>query len=610
MMLQTGDLEKLKHSSIMIVDDEPINVDVVQAFLEEDGYTEFVTVEDSREVLEALEKKAPDLLLLDLMMPHISGFEILQLIRSQNKFKFLPVIILTAATDTANKLRALELGATDFLAKPLDQSELSLRVRNTLAAKAYQDQLAYYDPITRLPNRQLFQEELSWALENNRRDHDQVALLNIEIDSFASVKDTVGVDAGDQALQVIAQRIEKVVRNSDIAGVVRIDGNVKSRVFHFGSYVFAVLLSRIADAESVAPVADRILEEIKLPIKIGIRELGFTASIGIASYPNDSHEATDLMRLASRAMDYVKQRGGNQLQFSSSAISSMYEKHIKLETDLRRALKNQEFLLYYQPQLDLISGVVTGAEALLRWDSPEGFIPPNDFIPLAEKTGLILPIGEWALTEACRQLKEWQQLEKGPLQLSCNIFVKHLSDDQFIHKVKNIIVASGIDPQFLTLELTESVLIEDVEEKIELLAQLKELGIKLSIDDFGTGYSSFSYLRKLPIDELKIDRSFVKEITTHSASRAIVSTIVYLARNLNLLTVAEGIEQLEELTFMRKHGCKLFQGFYYSPAVPNAQFLSLLEDSQVPRAAAVFTTAAARCDRSSEGNYPRSVAAR
>ena len=581
MMSQTGDLEKLKHSSIMIVDDEPINIDVVQAFLEEDGYTEFVTVEDSREVLETLEKKAPDLLLLDLMMPHISGFEILQLIRSQDKFKFLPVIILTAATDTANKLQALELGATDFLAKPLDQSELSLRVRNTLAAKAYQDQLAYYDPITRLPNRQLFQEELSWALENNRRDHEQVVLLSIEIDSFASVKDTVGVDAGDQALRVIAQRIEWVVRNSDIVGVVGMEANVKLRLFHFGSYVFAVLLSHIANAESAAPVADRILEEIKLPIKIGARELGFTASIGIASYPNDSHEATDLMRLASRAMDYVKQRGGNQLQFSSSAISSMYEKHMKLETDLRRALKNQEFLLYYQPQLDLISGVVTGAEALLRWDSPEGFIPPNDFIPLAEKTGLILPIGEWALTEACRQLKEWQQLEKGPLHLSCNISVKHLSDDQFISKVKNIIDASGIDPQFLTLELIESVMIEDVEEKIELLNQLKALGVKLSIDDFGTGYSSFSYLRKLPIDELKIDRSFVMEITTHPASRAIVSTIVYLARNLNLLTVAEGIEKPEELEFMRKHGCELFQGFYYSPAVPNDQFLNLLEDSQV-----------------------------
>ncbi len=606
MMSQTGDLVKLKHSSIMIVDDEPINIDVVQAFLEEDGYTDFVTVEDSRKVLETLEQKAPDLLLLDLMMPHISGFEILQLIRSQDKFKFLPVIILTAATDTANKLRALELGATDFLAKPLDQSELSLRVRNTLAAKAYQDQLAYYDPITRLPNRQLFQEELSWALENNNHYHEQVVLLSIEIDSFASVKDTVGVDAGDRALQVIAQRIELVVRNSDIIGDAGIAANVKLRLFHFGSYAFAVLLSRIADAESAAPVADRILEEIRLPIKIGTRELGFTASIGIASYPNDSHEATDLMRLASRAMDYVKQRGGNQLQFSSSAISSMYEKHMKLETDLRQALKNQEFLLYYQPQIDLDSGVVTGAEALLRWDSPEGFIPPNDFIPLAEKTGLILPIGEWALTEACRQLKEWQQLEIGPLYLSCNISVKHLSDDQFIHKVKNIIDASGIDPQFLTLELTESVLIEDVEEKIELLVQLKELGVKLSIDDFGTGYSSFSYLRKLPIDELKIDRSFVMEITTHSASRAIVSTIVYLAKNLNLLTVAEGIEKLEELKFMRKHGCKLFQGFYCSPAVPNDQFLALLEDSQVQRA--VSTTA--RCDGDSEEDYSRPVAAR
>jgi EAL domain-containing protein (putative c-di-GMP-specific phosphodiesterase class I) len=254
----------------------------------------------------------------------------------------------------------------------------------------------------------------------------------------------------------------------------------------------------------------------------------------------------------------------------------MYEKRLKLETSLRRAIKNEDFKLYYQPKIDLSTGAVTGAEALIRWETPEGFIPPVEFIPLAEETGLIIPLGEWILTEACRQLREWQQMDIPALNLSCNLSIKQFSDKNFLEKVKKIIIASGINPNFLTLELTESILIDNIEEKIETLIGLKLLGINLSIDDFGTGYSSFNYLRKLPVDELKIDRSFVMEIKDHPKSRSIISSILYLAQSLNLTTVAEGIEEPEELKFMQSQGCKSYQGFIFSRAVPNKQFLELL----------------------------------
>jgi len=566
----------LAGATIMIVDDEPFNIEVVRAFLEEDGYHNFVTVSDSTHAMQVLEAKRPDLLLLDLMMPKVSGFEVLAAVRAHPKYKYLPVIILTASTDPENKIQALELGATDFLAKPLDPCELGLRVRNTLGAKAYQDQLAYFDPLTNLPNRYVFLDDLTRSLHAAQRHDDQLALLSIELDNFENINASMGMSAGDQVLCLVAQRIKEVSRNVDV--LVRAAGELaeEQTLFHLDGSVFSLMLDRIKNAENSAVVAGRVLSALAAPMLVEGREVFLTASIGIATFPDSGNEASSLLRLASSAKDYAKKLGGNSFQFSSREISEMYEKRLKIESSLRKALANEELVLYYQPKVNIQSGAIQGVEALLRWNSENGFVFPNDFIPLAEETGLIIPIGAWVLAEACSQLKEWHDRGESSLSMSVNLSVKQFADPNLLETVKRTIEESGIDPKFLTLELTESHIMGDIEPKIALLKSLKELGVKLSIDDFGTGYSSLSYLRRLPLDELKIDRSFIMEVIDHPETRAIVSTIIFLAKSLNLVTVAEGIEKQEELEFLQTLGCQQYQGYYFSRPVPSAELSKLL----------------------------------
>jgi diguanylate cyclase (GGDEF)-like protein len=483
---------------------------------------------------------------------------------------------LTASTETESKLKALDLGATDFLAKPLDQSELGLRVRNTLAAKAYQDQLVYYDGLTKLPNRHMFLEDLTWAIKTAKTHNDQLALLSIEVDNFDKVNDTIGLSAGDEVLRLVAHRIQKVTREYSAPDRFDAYKGPRMTVFHLDRGSFALLIDQLHSTNYSAVVANRIIKSLKPPMRIGGDDIYVTASIGIATTPPEDNHPTELLRLASSAKDYSKKLGGSSFQFSSDAINEMYEKRMRIETRLRKALKKNEFVLYYQPKVEIKTNVIRGVEALIRWESDQGLVSPGDFIPLAEETGLIVPIGEWALREACRQLKEWHRLTQKPISMSVNLSAKQFSSANFLSTVKKIISESRIDKRFLTLELTESLLLGDIEKKIKIMKNLKSMGLKLSIDDFGTGYSSLNYLRKLPIDELKIDRSFIMELSKSTVTRAIVATVVFLARNLKLSTVAEGIENKEELAFLRKIGCQQYQGFYFSRPVPPNELVELL----------------------------------
>lgn len=567
----------LKTARIMIVDDEPINIDVVQAFLEAEGYSDFVTVEDSCCAIEKLLETRPDLLLLDLMMPGISGFEILTELRKHERFQYLPVLILTAATDSKNKIMALDLGATDFLAKPLDPSELVLRVRNTLAAKAYQDQLAFYDRLTGLPNRQLFMEEFAWAVGSAGRYEGSLALLNIEIDSFDRFKDLIGISSSDQLLQTTADRINGSIRQGDLVGIA--DVAQGARLFRFDSTVFTVLLNHLPHAEAAAAVASRILEGLREPVEVEQHSLEITASIGIATCPEDGFDVQELLLLASSAKGFARKQGGDRIQYSSPSYSDQYEQRLDMEAKLRQAVTKDQLVLYYQPKVDVAEGTIVGAEALVRWQCDGRLIPPGEFIPLAEETGHIIAIGMWCLKRGCQQLKEWQNQGYHNLNLSINLSALQLKEQDLPQRIGAIMEQCGVDPESITLELTESLLIDDLEENILILKRLRALGVGISIDDFGTGYSSLSYLRQLPVDELKIDRSFIMETSTERVSRAIVSTIVHLAQSMRIKTVAEGVEEEQELKFIRQLQCDQFQGFLFSRPVPADQFCRLLQES-------------------------------
>ena len=573
----SGSTANLLQAKIMMVDDEPITMEVVQTFLEDSGYRQFVLVDDPCKALRILEEQRPDLLLLDLKMPEISGFEILQRLRADDRFRHLPVLILSSSSDNADKLQALDLGATDLLSKPVDPSELQLRVRNTLAAKAYQDQLAFYDPLTKLPNRYLFLERLEWALKRAKRHNDVLALLSIELDQFDKISDTLGLIAGDEMLRQLGQRIAGLVRGADLSGFFGTGEDSAANLFHFDGGVFALILRGLRRERDAARAAQQLLETIRQPLQISQTEIYVTASIGISTFPTERVKNIEMLQLASGARGYVKNRGGNAFKFSSRQINTKYQRRINLEARLRKALERDELVLHYQPKLDVAANTITGVEALLRWHIPErGLVPPCQFIPIAEETGLIGPIGEWVLTTACRQQEAWRQAGHPTLDMAVNLSPAQFQNGDLLAAFRKIIAKSGINPRRLILEVTEGVLMEDVDVKIDTMNRLRELGVRLAIDDFGTGYSSLSYLLRLPLDELKIDRSFFVNLFEDAKSRALGSALIHLARNLNLRTVAEGVETEKQLEYLQKEGCDLYQGFLFSPALPSEELSQLL----------------------------------
>jgi EAL domain-containing protein (putative c-di-GMP-specific phosphodiesterase class I) len=336
-------------------------------------------------------------------------------------------------------------------------------------------------------------------------------------------------------------------------------------------------MHRLHHERDAARAAQRLLETIRQPLKVEGTDIYVTASIGISTFPTERVNSINMLQLASGARDYAKSKGGNTFQFSSRQINIKYQQRISLEARLRKALDRDELVLHYQPKLDVARNTITGVEALLRWHIPDrGLVPPNQFIPIAEETGFIVPIGEWVLETACRQLAAWQQVGQAPIDMAVNLSPAQFQSTDMLSRFRRIIVDSRIDPQRLTLEVTEGLLLEDIDLKIDILNRLKGLGLRLAIDDFGTGYSSLSYLRRLPLDELKMDRSFFINLFEDRKSRALVTSLIHLARNLDLLTVAEGVETEEQLHYLQNEGCDQYQGFLFSPAVPADKLAALL----------------------------------
>lgn len=562
-----------------MVDDEPITMAVVQTFLEEFGYSNFIQVDDPTKVMDTIEKELPDILLLDLIMPGKSGMDILYEIRNHGRISRLPVVVLTASSDAQDKLKALELGATDFLSKPVDQSELGLRIRNTLAAKAYTDQLAYYDPITKLPNSSMFQDRLNWALDRAKRFEENLGLFHINLDQFSRVNATIGINASNSVLIMLANRLKEVLRSIDVLSTTTDNLNGSLGLYRAEGSGFTLLLNNPQNAESSAIVASRILRKIREPIIIDGSEIVVTASIGIATFPEEGSDTETLHRLAISAKDYGKSKGGDSFHFSSANINAIYEKRFKMESRLRKAIDKDELRLHYQPKVIVATGEIDGVEALIRWENETlGLVSPIDFIPLAEETKLIISIGEWVLFEACKTVVNWQKQGKKPVSMAVNVSPVQIDDPSYIDMTRKIIATTGVDPSYIKLEITEGLFLENIEEKIEKLEALKSLGLKISIDDFGTGYSSLSYLGKLPVDELKIDRSFITEVESNEENQAIIASIIYMAHRLHLSTVAEGVENEKQLEYIKTQQCDIYQGYYFSRPLPLEQITALIPE--------------------------------
>jgi diguanylate cyclase (GGDEF)-like protein len=566
-----AEFEHLQEATIMMVDDEMITMEVVQTFLEDAGYRRFVLIEDSVKAMEALHEHRPDVLLLDVMMPEVNGFEILAMLRRDPEFSHLPVIILTSSSDAATKLQALDLGATDFLSKPVDPSELALRLRNTLAAKAYQDQLAYYDVLTNLPNRNLFQDRCHWAIQRAEREDSQVAMLHVAFEDFKRITDSFGPKTGDEVLKQLAERLTGMLRASDSVGRRSKEDTAWLDIFRLGSADFSVLLPAVDSIPRAAAIGQRILDMMREPLDADGTEVYLTPCVGIAGFPDDAGDALSLTRYAMAASSQAFAQGGGRLQFYSAEMNTNSLQRLRMEADLRRAIDNGEFRLLYQPKVGVASGRIVGAEALIRWHRADGSVEsPADFIPVAEETGLILPIGEWVLRAGCAQLAAWQRqgMEFG---LSVNISARQFFESDLVGLISLTLAEAQVAASQLTLEMTESILIDRPEQALEILKQLRQLGVRISIDDFGTGYSSLSYLKRFQADEVKIDRAFITDVATSKEDRALVYAVTFLAHEFGFRVCAEGVENPAQLEFVSNIRCDEYQGFYFSrPISPEA----------------------------------------
>jgi diguanylate cyclase (GGDEF)-like protein/PAS domain S-box-containing protein len=428
--------------------------------------------------------------------------------------------------------------------------------------------LAFYDSLTSLPNRMLFKEQLNQALQSARREERYVAILFLDLDNFKRVNDTLGHTIGDLLLQDVGARLAQCIRAEDsISRSPSAQANLT--VARLGGDEFTVLLGRIANTQDAAKVAQRILDSLAEPVTVDGHELFVSTSIGIAVYPFDGEETETLIKNADAAMYHAKSNGRSRYHFYNPSMNASALEKLNLERSMRKALDRGEFVLYYQPLVHGTTGEIIGNEALLRWIHPErGLLSPNEFIPLAEETGLIVPIGQWVIETACKQNVLWQKSGLPHAPVMVNLSTLQFHDPKLIHKVEEILLDTGLSPQYLTLELTESMLMQDSEHNIGTLMDLRRLGVGLAIDDFGTGFSSLNYLKRFPVDHLKIDQSFVRDITQDAGNSAIALAIIALARSLKLGVVAEGVETTDERDFLRVNGSPDMQGYLFCQPQP------------------------------------------
>ena len=694
-------------TKILIIDDDPIIRLLAVEKLAEEGFQVIEAVDSATGIQLVIDEK-PDLVLLDVILPDVDGYQVCRYLRALPSAQHLPIVMLTGLDDTASIVHAYDDGATDFFAKPINWKLLGYRIRYILRAsrtveqlahseaalasaqrlahlgswewwpendttqrsdeyyriygmhrgsmassmfaalpqvhaedqervkaalelamtkgQAYQHEfrilaphtgvrvlheqarifktdtgkisciegitqditelvdaqqrirnLAYYDNLTGLANRQLFRELLLHELQRAQRQDKQCALLFIDLDRFKRINDTLGHDVGDMVLQIVGNRINTCIRSVDIAALHQSTSGKNEQVARLGGDEFTVVLTDIGQPEDAAQVTKRILEAIAQPIQIGVQEIIVTASIGIALGPRDGYDVENLLKNADLAMYSVKDKGRNNYHFFDHTMNEAVLNKFALENDLRKAIEQNQLELYFQPKINPMTGAIVGAEVLLRWKHPHrGMIPPVTFIPVAEESGFIVELGVWVLNRACEINREWQSRGMPIVPLAINLSAANFRHPDLLSGIQKTLDDLNLHPNFLVIELTEGILMQDVAETIETLQALKDMGIYLSVDDFGTGYSSLNYLKRFPLDELKIDRSFVKDIISDPNDAAITAAIIGLAQNLKLSVVAEGVETTEQADFLLRRGCNTMQGFLFAKPMPQKEFEELL----------------------------------
>ncbi len=562
----------------ILVSDDDFNVRLLtRQCLEAEGM-QVVEAADGLETIDVFVRERPDLVFLDVEMPGMTGLEVCQRIRQMPQGESIPIMIVTGSDDRQSIDQGFEAGATQYKTKPVNWSLLGRDVQYMLRAssafnvlKRQEDRLkylAYYDPLTSLPNRRSFNEQLNRILKRSQRHGTAAALLFIDLDHFKRINDSIGHGRGDRLLVEIARRLTKELRQDDAINFFSEDSDAESEygtgIARLGGDEFTVVLSDIDELADVETVATRILHALSQPIKLQSHNPVVTPSIGIAMYPEDGTDPDTLVRNADTAMYVAKAEGRACFRFYNEEMNARAVEQLKMEEDLRNALTNDELELRYQPQVDTRSGKVVSMEALVRWKHPEkGMVPPVEFIPVAERTGMIIELGQWVMAEAAKHCVYWESLGLNHFRVCVNISPLQFNQANLTGFVKDFLEESGLPPERLELELTESAIMTDAETNIEKLGQLKQLGLALAVDDFGTGYSSLSYLKRFPIDTLKIDQSFVADLSSPDGA-AIIDAIIALSQTLNLRVVAEGIETVEQMRYMVEKECDLLQGYYFA----------------------------------------------
>ncbi|MES2150861.1 MAG: EAL domain-containing protein [Pseudomonadota bacterium] len=686
------------NAKVLVVDDQAVNVQLLEYLLGSSGYTRVSSCSDPRQVLELHRRERYDLILLDLHMPAMNGFEVMEALKPIETGGWLPVLVVTAEPE--QKLAALEAGARDFVGKPFDPVEVLTRIRNMLevrllhqesrnygarleqtvrertaelqrfrsamdatadaiflidscgmalldvnggaermlghrreallalspqalglgsieqlerclrapglaeAALARADgllvpveivwrleqlggerlliavardiserlqaqqrlrHLASYDSLTGLPNRSLFYQTLGEAIALAQDKQWRIVVLFIALDRFKVVNESLGPALGDELLRQFSNRLVQCVRLRDTVG-------------RLGGDEFALILTMTRDQQDAVNVANEVRDALRAPFELRGRQAALTASIGIAIYPDDATDPETLVKYADTAMGRAREAGRDGYRFFTAGMNVQVLARIELELALRRALENEEFVLYYQPKLDLVSGQVSGVEALLRWLRPGyGLVFPGEFVSLMEETGLIVRAGAWVIERACRQIAQWSAQGVGEIHVAVNVSSRQFVEGDLEETIRAALARHQVDPKLLELELTESALMSNSERTIEVLGRLKGLGIRVAIDDFGTGYSSLAYLKRFPIDKLKIDIAFVRDITTNPDDAAIALAIISMAHSLHMTVIAEGVESQAQLSYLRRHRCDEVQGFYFSQALPARELGGLLQ---------------------------------